>query len=69
MVPFHPVLLMLTNIHCNVQVVNDFCVTRYLLKYTVKDEPSGPISVDDHLMAQICFHGLSYPPAPHHCCA
>jgi hypothetical protein len=45
-VVYHPLLLLLWGAHCNVQGITNADLSRYVLKYAMKEEPSGTLNLD-----------------------
>jgi len=45
-VPYHPTFLLLWNAHMNVQRITHQAWSLYILKYALKAEPSGPMTLD-----------------------
>ena len=57
--PYHPTALFVWGAHINIQMVTASAWSRYVLKYTTKCEPSGPINLSPDDAAHIGLHGLT----------
>lgn len=58
-IPYHPAILLLWAAHMNLQRVTNTAWSHYLMKYTMKSEPTGSLRIDAHAAKNLGLEGVS----------